>query len=289
MDKIGVVILNYKTYKDTIRLVRDLQTFSDIDLQIVVVDNCSPNESYEELKKTFRNVSNIDTIKADENGGYAKGNNIGLRFLEKYNPEYVLILNNDIYFDKTTLEECIKQYKLLPDAGAIAPVQTLPNGKITNFKSLKCNTFWNDLMRYSIINNKYGKKHKYLSNTQWHDIQEVEIIPGCFLFMKFSRFKDADYFFEGTFLFCEERFLFRRFSELGYKNYIVINKSYIHDHSKTIKDEFSLISQMKLLNEGCITYTKYYRKFPTLKSFLLRIACKQGMIKIKLLNRIKGK
>lgn len=50
MDKIGIVILNYKTYKDTIRLVKDLLSFSiSDDFIIVVVDNDSPNESYSVL------------------------------------------------------------------------------------------------------------------------------------------------------------------------------------------------------------------------------------------------
>ena len=50
-NMIGVVILNYNSYVDSIKLVTELQKQTvNKDLQIVVVDNSSTNNSFQKLK-----------------------------------------------------------------------------------------------------------------------------------------------------------------------------------------------------------------------------------------------
>ena len=54
---IGIVILNYKTYLDTERLVGDiLSRRIKHDIRIVIVDNASPNESFEYLNNALKNL-----------------------------------------------------------------------------------------------------------------------------------------------------------------------------------------------------------------------------------------
>lgn len=285
---VGIVILNYKTYKETIRLTRHLLNFSiKNSFRIVIVDNQSPNNSYKLLEDEFGNIENVNVIQTNENGGYAIGNNVGLRFLDKYKPEYVIILNNDIYFNEHVITKCISEYEKIPNAGAVSPVQYLPNGQIAPIKSLRCNTFLKDLLNYSLIYLKFRKNHVYKSNTKFDNIQQTDIIPGCFIFISYERFKEIGFFYEGTFLFCEERFLYKRLTDRGYRNYTIIDQFYIHDHSHTINKEVDNFSQMKLLNEGYIKYTKMYRKNPVFKIFLLRIGLKQQIYKLKLINKLR--
>jgi len=48
-------------------------------------------------------------IKNEKNYGFAEGNNIGIRYAMKaFNPEYVLLLNNDTVVDPRFLSELIK-------------------------------------------------------------------------------------------------------------------------------------------------------------------------------------
>ena len=65
MMKIGVVILNYCSFGDTINLVDDLQSQSALlFMEIVIVDNASPNDSFDRLQilnKKYRNVKIIKT------------------------------------------------------------------------------------------------------------------------------------------------------------------------------------------------------------------------------------
>lgn len=274
MIKLGVVILNYKTYFDTERLVSDLLSFDlASQMHIVVVDNCSPNESFNYLFSKFESSPQVSVIQSNENGGYAKGNNIGLRYLEEFQPKYVLILNNDIYFPEDVLSACIEQYDKLPNVGAISPVQCLPNGEIAPLVRLKCNSFIQDVLRYSIIWKILGLRlHKYVSNVEWKNLQRVDIIPGCFIFISYKKFKDVGYFYNGTFLFCEERFFYKQLKDRGLNNYIIIDKYYIHDHSHTIKREVSNNTQSKFLHDGYLQFTKKYRRYPKIKCFILNLA-----------------
>ena len=95
------LILNYKTYNETIYLIRELLSQDIRENFILVVDNCSPNESFIRIKEAFQTEKRIECIRTDENGGYAKGNNYGLRYAKKYNPKYICIINNDVHFDGT--------------------------------------------------------------------------------------------------------------------------------------------------------------------------------------------
>lgn len=287
--KVGVVILNYKTYKDTIRLVNDLLSFKMKDeMQIVVVDNCSPNQSFEVLKKELAKIDNVDVVLSEDNSGYAKGNNLGLRALKKYNPEYALILNNDVYFQESTLQNCITSYKKLTNVGQISPLQILPNKQIANIGNLKCNTFIQDFLNHSALYHKFSKrKDNYLPKTTENNLLKVDIIPGCFVFINYKLFESIGFYDEDTFLFCEERFLFKKLDNRGYKNYLILNDGYIHDHSHTIKKEVDIIRQKKLYNDGQVIYTRKYRTHPGIKSFLLRCACKLSELELFLIFFIK--
>ena len=145
MAKIGIVILNYKTYKDTERLVNEItHSESKHDIFIQVVDNNSPNESYDYLVANLKQP-NVGIFFNDKNSGFAKGNNVGLNMLQSFSPDYALILNNDIRFELSVLDKLIETYKSIGDCGAIAPIQKLPSGENERFHSLLQPTFKMDI------------------------------------------------------------------------------------------------------------------------------------------------
>ena len=272
MAKIGIVILNYKTYLDTERLVKKITSEEcNHNLFIQVVDNASPNESYEYLSRNLRQ-ENVNVYLNDSNSGFAKGNNVGLRLLKTFNPEYVLILNNDIYFDNSLFAKLIKTYESINGCGIIAPIQKLPNGKNERFYSLDMPTFGMDLRSYTLFLSRKKNYWEYKENTQYSNIQETPIIPGCFIFIDYKLFESIGFFDESTFLFCEERFLAKKLYDIGKKNYILLDCSYIHDHSKTIKQEVSNLNQKRLIRDGHIAYTRKHRSLPLIKTILIRIA-----------------
>lgn len=97
--KVGASILHYMDYEVTCRCVDSLLRLrvpSEVEFYIVVVDNCSPNNSYSSLMSRYSSVTNLTILRSPKNGGFAQGNNIGYEFLNAAcNCDIGLFLNND--------------------------------------------------------------------------------------------------------------------------------------------------------------------------------------------------
>ena len=121
-DNIGIIILNYNTSNDVIRLVDKVQSCEDRRLFIYVVDNASNEDDVSKLER----LDDIFLIKSAENLGYAKGNNLALNFIKKYHYSfinYVAIINPDISFDISILHKLKEHYESLQNPGFISPLQ----------------------------------------------------------------------------------------------------------------------------------------------------------------------
>ena len=82
--------------KDTENLVAQLLDIKD-NIQIIIVDNGSPDDSYNHLMTQFGGYSNVHLIRNEYNLGYASGNNVGIRYaLETLKSPYVAIMNPDV-------------------------------------------------------------------------------------------------------------------------------------------------------------------------------------------------
>ena len=286
MIKVLFLILNYKTYPDTIRVTNELLEAKRTDLKIIIVDNASPNESFQKISDAFYGNDLVDVIQSLENGGYAKGNNYGLHYAKRYAPEYVCIINNDVHFSWDTVDALLKIYGKLDKPAIISPIQMLPSGKIASFPTLNIPDFWYDLRANSILFRI--KQHVYRQNTELKDVQKVGIIPGAFLFAKYEIIERIGFFDESTFLFCEERFLGKAVRNAGLNNYIILNLAYLHEHSKTINSEASLKRQRAMIHDGRIKFIKRYRKLPCLQILLINIVRIMHEFEIMIINRLRA-
>lgn len=127
-----IIVLNWKGAKDTIACLSSLSNLRKVEYRIVVCDNASPDNSYQEIldevkhMPQYRNYSivelsrdeaetyNISTdvsienklyfIQTGQNLGYAGGNNVGIRFaMNQADMRYVWLLNNDTEVDPDAL------------------------------------------------------------------------------------------------------------------------------------------------------------------------------------------
>ena len=108
--EIGVVILNYLSYKVTIDTVDSFlkQNHTNINVRYVIVDNCSPNESFAILKKKYVDYPEINVIRSEQNLGFARGNDLGYKELLKMTtPDFVVFSNDDILLPKDGLFQWI--------------------------------------------------------------------------------------------------------------------------------------------------------------------------------------
>jgi GT2 family glycosyltransferase len=94
----GFVILNYLNYLDTIELLDSIaaQEWSD-SVYIYVVDNGSPNDSVIHLNGAISKSSlQIKFIESSTNLGFAKGENLGIRYARADGCEFIASVNNDV-------------------------------------------------------------------------------------------------------------------------------------------------------------------------------------------------
>jgi GT2 family glycosyltransferase len=96
------IILNWNEYEETIECVKSIRESTHKNLNIVIVDNHSENESVEVLQKEFPDITILHNT---HNAGYASGNNIGIQWALKNNTDYILVLNNDVIVDKNLIHE----------------------------------------------------------------------------------------------------------------------------------------------------------------------------------------
>ncbi len=108
---IAFVILHYVTYEDTVNCVKSIKKYIDTEnYKIVIVDNCSPNNSYEELSRTFKEDESVYLIHSDQNLGFAKGNNIGIDYVrDNWNADFIAVINNDTELMRGAFFEIIKE------------------------------------------------------------------------------------------------------------------------------------------------------------------------------------
>jgi len=179
--KVYIIILNYDTYNETICYVKNLKKQKLIDLSVLIVDNCSTNNSFEILRNIFSHDKNVTVIKTKYNGGYAYGNNWGLLSIKNETNDYIIISNSDIFISNDTMiKDLITHYKKCDNVAFIAPIM-LNNSKIADFPAWKIPTIFDDIIDTTflfktLLKKQIGYEIKDKSNIV------VDCLPGVIFF-----------------------------------------------------------------------------------------------------------
>lgn len=97
---------------------------SDIHVQIIVVDNCSSDNSVEYVQDNF---PAIQLISSSENIGFGAANNLGLEKALQLGGEYFFLLNQDAWVNTNTIRMLVEQSQNNPEFGILSPIHL--NGK----------------------------------------------------------------------------------------------------------------------------------------------------------------
>ena len=117
--EVFVVILNWNLKDDTIACVNSVLAGSYKCLRVAVVDNGSQDGSASALADRFGEA--IDLIINEENLGFAKGINVGIRHALAQAADWVLLLNNDTIIAPDMVERLMAEAGRRPDVGILAP------------------------------------------------------------------------------------------------------------------------------------------------------------------------
>ena len=112
------IVLNYNNAPDTIECIKSIENLNYQNVQAVLVDNLSTDDSEEILKKELPSYTLIQT---GSNAGYAAGNNRGIKYAIEDGADYICILNNDVIVDPNFLTVLVDYLENNSQVGVVGP------------------------------------------------------------------------------------------------------------------------------------------------------------------------
>lgn len=222
---LSIVIVNWNTGG----LLRDcvasaLEHSDGLDLEVIVIDNASTDDSMQLLPRDARCTSVLN----DENQGFAAANNQGFRMASG---RYLLMLNPDTVVLPGALARMVGFMDAHPAAGAAGPRllnadRTLQHScsRLPDLRSLVIETF--ALER--ILPGRRAFEGTLM--THWdHDTErEVPQPSGAALLLRRAAAEPLGYLDERFYVYLEEVDLCRRLLEAGWQIHFVPDATIIH-------------------------------------------------------------
>jgi len=260
-ERVGIVVLNYLSFKDTIECVESIiRNVSYANYFIVVIDNGSDNESLGVLKDRFKDSSKVIILSTVKNLGFAKGNNYGIKEARRMAANFVLCINSDtIVQDKDFLLTLIDDYQS-SGAAIIGPrITSSRDGREQNpirITDTKIRTVirlifvylggyaWTYLptsfatLKGKVINIIGPRRIDNRIERKDHELKDGFILHGsCILFTP-TFFRYYEGFYSKTFLYGEELFLHEMLRKRGLKSSYV-EKTCIYHREKVSTECFT--------------------------------------------------
>ena len=112
---VSFITVNYDHPEVTLDLLATLRQITYPNIEIIVVDNASPNDDPSILKSKY---PEIIFIQSSVNLGFAGGNNLGIR---RSRGKYLFFINNDTEVNPDFLEPLVSKCESDPKIGAVSP------------------------------------------------------------------------------------------------------------------------------------------------------------------------
>lgn len=224
--KVTYVVLHYMATKDTIEcvesIVNNVKVSNNTIINVVIVDNGSPNDSYQELFEKFKKNKNVFLINSSENLGFARGNNLGFRYAKyQLKSDFIVLLNNDTIIEQNYFNDILiskyeekKYFVLGPDIITANGYHQNPLNKKTwgimelyyfRFKlHVKIMLSYFNGMLFKMAKGK--KETDYLKEALEYDIENTALHGACLIFSPLY-IKKFDGINDKTFLYMEEDLL----------------------------------------------------------------------------------
>jgi GT2 family glycosyltransferase len=264
--KLSVIILNYNVAPFLRLCLQSVQqAVSEINAEVIVVDNASSDDSCEMVKTFFPNVT---LIKNPENNGFSAGNNIGVTAATG---EYICLLNPDTVVGHNCFKDALDFAQSKDNLGALGVKMIDGCGNFLP-ESKRCVPTIKVSLKKLL---GYKKAGYYASNLQPDQDGEVQILVGAFMLMRNDRYLEVKGLDEDFFMYGEDIDLSYKFLKAGYSNYYKGSTAIIHYKGEsTVKNKAYYDRFYSAMH---IFYSKHFSKNP-LTLPLLKVAV--GILKL---------
>lgn len=250
MSEIALIILNYNSADDTIACVRQLSSLRG-GWHLVVVDNRSTDGSLERIRSELDGTPLLDILEVESNGGYSAGNNAGIRFArDRYGVDTVGILNPDVIIPGADVIEKMDRCLWSRDEYAVCGASAL-NARHEynpNFSSWDLPTAWQAARDHAIWNGRRTRTRTL--PVEGDNCAVVDCVAGCFFIAKTAVLEEVGLLDERVFLYNEENILGWKLKGLGYKEIVVLDRFYVHNHRAKPAEVGTLSHRLKIQKIG---------------------------------------
>ncbi len=271
MKKVSVIIVNYNTARILKDCLQNLDS-SYPNLETIVVDNGSKDNSVEIVKKFFPKVVLIEA----ENKGLAAGSNLGL---SKATGDYILYLGSDAFPEKGTIHGMVEYMEEDPSIGIATCRLVLRNGALDKDAHRGFPTPWTALTHFMYLDRIFSKSklfnRYFLGFMDMEKPHEIDMCISHFMLVKKEVFErvgkwDEDYFLYGEdvdFCYRVKQSGYRitylpQFKAVHYKGASVGIRKETQDISK-VDEESKRKNRQRTIEAMKIFYKKHmYKKYP---------------------------
>lgn len=238
--KYGFVILHYLAEKMTAQCVDNiLDRYNWNQIEIVIVDNASPNNSGKHLLERYAQIPNVTVLINSKNSGFAQGNNIGYCFLlENKKCDYIIVMNNDVLIDQIDFLDIIDELYNKEKYAVLGPDIYCPTwnvrqnpARIKGLSIQRVESLYNSYKRWcrhplihyckDVVSDKLKKRSiQQIQGMEKinRDVAHLNVVlhGACYIFSPIFIKGRKFAFCPDTFLYMEEDILYYECSTLGY-------------------------------------------------------------------------
>lgn len=243
---VGIVILNYNNSSQTLACVQTLVKFCPAERwKLCIVDNASRKEEYAKLPDVLKLCPDAHIMRSEENGGYARGNDLGCEyFASDDSVDKILILNDDTRFTMDILAPMEAYLDAHPQCGVVFPVVLSPDGQLDRACFRRQKTPIDLFLQATSFPRLFGlRRSEFLQG----DPREAEsmlaaknfllVPPGSCMMLRKDDFHRIGFLDPGTFLYFEEHILLEKLRRDGKVSAIQPELSIMHLGAQTTQKQ----------------------------------------------------
>ena len=236
MKTVAIIILNWNKSQLTIETVNSVLKIvhRDFKYKIFILDNGSTDNSFELLTRKYCDRSSVTLLKTNQNLGFGSGNNYAVTQAKSINPDYYLLLNNDVIVDPNFLEQLInystshQKYQLISPKIYFAPgfefhkdrYQKKDLGKVIWFAGGKMD--WKNI-------NGYHRGVDQIDHGQFAKVfTHNDFLSGCCLLINATVIDHLGLFDDKYYMYLEDADFCQKAIKNGYRLAVVPNSVVWH-------------------------------------------------------------
>jgi len=217
--KVSIIILNYNAGDLLINCVESVLKTSYNNIEVIVVDNASVDNSHKKCKERF---SEIKLIENKQNLGYCEGNNVGIRAAQG---KFIVILNPDTIVKENSITELVTAYEKHGE-GLYQP-------KIISLYEKDIIQSTGNMLH--LFGFGFARDKGVIDTMQRKDIEQIGYASGTCLFTSQKVLQKVGLLDSFLFLYHDDLDLGWRAAQLGIKSYYVPQAITYHVESYSLK------------------------------------------------------